>query len=295
MSRVQQSIKFPLSKSAEDKVRAYYKSSNGLSKNSTMEIVYRSLGINNKKVAYNVMADLYNIKIEKDNTILRNKRLHDKQEKSKSKKTASAVKKENTEVTYILHLIMQLEYLKSFYEFEEEIRYPIGCTKIVEITTSPNTGLKENIRQVAYENESDDGYKRYTLISYKVVFMNTKKLIKNMKPKIKQRMRRSFVLANHWLKYSSKISKTAYEETNNKCVYHQLVNYLSDPPSNLPSDYVYFTDSKKQPLSEESLYRFFCEKIEEKGLQDDYENFTVDSGVSTELIALLCESLKRNM
>ena len=27
----------------------------------------------------------------------------------------------------------------------------------------------------------------------------------------------------------------------------------------------------------------------------DYENFTVDSGVSTELIALLCESLKRNM
>ena len=27
----------------------------------------------------------------------------------------------------------------------------------------------------------------------------------------------------------------------------------------------------------------------------DYENFTIDSGVSTELIALLCESLKRNM
>ena len=46
--RVSKSITFPLSKSAESKVRIDYKAHNGLGKNSSMEAIYRNLGIFNK-------------------------------------------------------------------------------------------------------------------------------------------------------------------------------------------------------------------------------------------------------
>ena len=65
--RNQQTIKFPLSKVSQVKVRADYKKHNGLAKNSTLESVYRSLGIFNEKQASNVMAEMYNNRIEKDN------------------------------------------------------------------------------------------------------------------------------------------------------------------------------------------------------------------------------------
>ena len=65
--RKQQIIKFPLSKASQTKVRADYKKHNGLAKNCTLESVYRSLGVFNEKQASNVMADLYNNRIEKEN------------------------------------------------------------------------------------------------------------------------------------------------------------------------------------------------------------------------------------
>ena len=65
--RKQQTIKFPLSKASQTKVRADYNKNNGLVKNCTLESVYRSLGVFNEKQASNVMADLYNNRIEKEN------------------------------------------------------------------------------------------------------------------------------------------------------------------------------------------------------------------------------------
>ena len=65
--RKQHTIKFPLSKASQTKVSADYKKNNGLAKNCTLESVYRSLGIFNEKQASNVMADLYNNRIEKEN------------------------------------------------------------------------------------------------------------------------------------------------------------------------------------------------------------------------------------
>ena len=59
--RKQQTIKFPLSKASQTKVRADYKN------NCSLESFYRTLGIFNEKQASNVMADLYNNRIEKEN------------------------------------------------------------------------------------------------------------------------------------------------------------------------------------------------------------------------------------
>ena len=114
------------------------------------------------------------------------------------------------------------------------------------------------------EFNGGDAYKTFKVLSHEVVFMNTAALVKNNKPIKKQRMKRSYVLRNHWLKHAHGIATTAYEYTDDKCVYHQLVEYLSNPPSNRPSPFIYFTQGPRQPVSEESLYRFFCEKIQEK-------------------------------
>ena len=65
--RKQQTIKLSLSKASQLKARADYKKNNGLAKNSSLESVYRSLGIFNDKQASNVMAEMYNNRIERDN------------------------------------------------------------------------------------------------------------------------------------------------------------------------------------------------------------------------------------
>ena len=48
--RKQQTIKFPLSKASQVKVRADYKKNDGLAKNSTLESVYLALGVFNETI-----------------------------------------------------------------------------------------------------------------------------------------------------------------------------------------------------------------------------------------------------
>ena len=294
--RISKSITFPHSKSAESKVRIDCKVHNGLGKNVSMESIYRNLGIFNKAHAYAAMVDLYNQRIQTENVKIIQDRKVLRNEKAKAKRqTIKRDKQVETHETFVIHMEVEVKYLKSYYETAEKIRYPIGHTCIIQETTNPIYDLRKNIPEIVFGFNSDDGYKICTVLSYNVVFMNTTALVKSTKRKIKQRMRRSFVLANHWLKHSHGIAQTAYDDADNKCVYHQLIEYLSNPPSNLPSPFIYYKVGPRKPLSEESLYRFFCEKIEQNNLSMDYENFTIDSGVSSELIALLCESLKRNM
>ena len=236
------------------------------------------------------MADLYNIRIEKENAKIDELRVVQRVQVRTQKRETEKAKKPRT---FIIISQMEVTYLQPWYE--NNVAYTAGTVVNYTDTSHPITDVTENIPQLVRDMEMSDGYKEIKVLSYTVEYMNTTKLAKSKKPKIKQRMRRSFVLANHWLKYAHGISESAYEESGNKCVYHQLVEYLSNPPSNLPSNFISYTNSKKQHLSEESLYRFFCEKIVEGNLQDDYQDFTIDSGVSSELIALLCESLHRNM
>ena len=120
--------------------------------------------------------------------------------------------------------------------------------------------------------------------------MNTTSISSNIKPKQQQRMKRSFILRNDWLKYAGGIAHTAYENSEDKCVYAQLVEYLLNPPSGNPSKFI-----NKRRTSEMALFAFFQEKINELHLNDEYPDFAIDSGVSSQLIAMLCDHLKRNM
>ena len=117
--------------------------------------------------------------------------------------------------------------------------------------------------------------------------MDIKKLRKTYRKGEQQLMTRGYVLRNDWLKYSHGIAEYAYDETEGKCVYNQLTTFLLNPPTGRPTQFV-----KNQRTSEKSLYLFF------EGFafnNEDYPNFDLYSGVSTEMIKALCENIKRNM
>ena len=60
MERKQQSLKFPLTATKQQKLRVFYKNENGLRKNASEEQVFNSLGIQNRNTAYRVMIEMYN-------------------------------------------------------------------------------------------------------------------------------------------------------------------------------------------------------------------------------------------
>jgi hypothetical protein len=103
-------------------------------------------------------------------------------------------------------------------------------------------------------------------------------------------MRCSYVLRNNWLKYSHGIADYAYHSTDNTCVYYQMTKLLLDPPTGRPTQFV-----RKQRTSEQALFRFFQQYIRDHALKGVYEDFTMTTGVSAELLAGLCNEVGRNM
>ena len=84
--RTKQTVKFPLSKVGETKVRVDYKTHHNLHKNASMESVYRNLGKFNQVHAYHEMVDLYNQRIELENSVITQKRRIDKEVKNNVKR-----------------------------------------------------------------------------------------------------------------------------------------------------------------------------------------------------------------
>ena len=99
---------------------------------------------------------------------------------------------------------MEVTYIQAWYE--NNVAHPAGSVVNYTDTSYPITDVTENIPQLVLDMAMSDGYKEVKVLSYTVSYMNTTKLTKSRTPKIKQRMRRSFVLANHWLKYAHGIS-----------------------------------------------------------------------------------------
>lgn len=316
--RKQRTVQFPLSKANELKIRKFYKSNSNLSKNANEESVFRSLGIYNRRNAYNAMGDLYNKFVNNENSKISVSRTQARKTKSNVKKEnknnfsqlssydafesvnkeREIKKTENKEIkkfTFIIHLEIEITYKEQFYEKVDDICYPQGMVIQKSITTEPTTGTKSTIADMIEEHNFETNYKKTEVISSRVEYMNTSKILKNKKPKIHQSMKRSYVLRNDWLSYSHGIATTAYESTEDRCVYYQLTNYLLNPDTGRPSPFISFNTGKKRPTSEETLFQFFQEKINEFNLYEQYPDFSMESGVSSKLISLLCENLKRNM
>ena len=101
-------------------------------------------------------------------------------------------------------------------------------------------------------------------------------------------MTRSFVLQNDWLKYSHGIADYAYKNSDGKCVYYQLTEFLLNPPTANPTQYI---GGKR--TSQEALYHFFEGWAHEQSKW--YDDFNLESGVTTQMVGELCRAIKRNM
>jgi hypothetical protein len=137
----------------------------------------------------------------------------------------------------------------------------------------------------------DESEKDVNVVSYTYeVYMN-ETVSKHKAVKTKHMMKNSYILKDDWLKFSEGIAKTAYEQTDGKCVYHQLVKFLTNPPSGRPIKKI----ENGVVLNEDNLFNFFNSIIKTENLEVFYPNFNIKSGVSTELIERLCQTLNRSM
>ena len=206
--KIKRLIKLPLTKSSETKARVFYKQTYGFPKNSSFEDLQKSLGISNKRIASNVMADIYN-----ENIILENQKIYDSrtiakkenQEKRKveNKRKREAKKQEkidNEKFTFIIELRLQTTYKQDYYETEEKKRYSIADVVIREETTEPYTEPKKNIPDIILQYFYEDDYKIIIVLKSIVKYMNVKEMEKNRKQKTKQTMTSGFILRNDWLK-----------------------------------------------------------------------------------------------
>ena len=138
------------------------------------------------------MADLYNIRVEKENAKIDELRVVQRVQVRMQMRETEKAKKPRTS---IIVSQMEVTYLQPWYE--NTVAYAAGTVVNYTDTSHPITDVTENFPQLVRDMEMSDVYKEVKVVSYTVEYMNTTKLTKSKKPKIKQRMRRFFVLANH--------------------------------------------------------------------------------------------------
>lgn len=95
-------------------------------------------------------------------------------------------------------------------------------------------------------------------------------------------MKKGVIIKNTWLKYAESIATTAYDVTDDICVYHQLSNYFLNPPSGRPSPVI---DGEK--MSPENLYKFLLKQFPCK--------FAMTDGVHTNMVSLIAKETKRSL
>ena len=137
-----------------------------------------------------------------------------------------------------------------------------------------------------YANDIDSSHKvmkSLVSIDYEQSAVSMKSIPLNKIP-----MKSSFVLHRDWLKYAEGIDKKAYADMEGRCVYELLSSHLSNP-------------AKRINMTTEKLFDIFNDFYKSQnnvsdldyGVADVFEgNFTMESGVTTEMIRYLCEQRK---
>jgi len=94
-------------------------------------------------------------------------------------------------------------------------------------------------------------------------------------------MQAGVILTQNWLKYAEHICEKAYQETNNRCVYHQLSSFFLESTCGKPTKRI-----NHEPMSPDAIYRF---------LLGFYPDLKMDAGVNSEMVALIAKQTKRNV
>lgn len=240
-----------------------------------------NFNVKTAREAYQWMSIVFNDTIREQ---IKEKKKAEKAEKIKiqlAKKIQKAEKNKKSIKTFVIHIDLEIIYFHHTKEGNKVASKPYYSTISTDIINGDISTVPEIIKSYNTEEYSCD--KR--VVDYKVEIMN-EALKKQWKPKEKQMMKNAVILRNDWLQFSKGISETAYKETDNKCVYYQLTNYLlTERDGRRPTKFIGHTRT-----SEDALFEFFLNEF-----SDEYSDFDVTKGVSTEMVSKLCRSIKRNM
>lgn len=180
--------------------------------------------------------------------------------------------------TFTINLRLQIIYHK----YPDKQYYE---DKVIGPFTRPVKDIESIIKSYNYK----ESYKTFKVLTSQINYLDIETLKKNRKPKVKQMMKRSFVLKNNWLFYAKSIAKYAFDETDDICVYYQLSKYLLEPPTGRPTKFI-----EGERTSPDAIFNFLNANVKEDYIEE-YPDFKKQSGVSTELIALLCKNTKRSL
>lgn len=239
----------------------------------TINQAKRNFNVTTAKEAYEWMAIIYNEVKEEEMKKL-------KEFKIKVPKKTQQPKKKFIK-TFVVHIDLEIIYYHHTKDGKKVASKPYNTSVSTEIITGDISTVPQIVNN--YNAEEYSSVKR--VIDYKVEIMNDALKIK-AKPREKQMMKNAVILRNDWLQFSKGISETAYTETDNKCVYYQLTRYLlTERDGRRPTKFI-----GQMRTSEEALFEFFQNEF-----SDEYSDFDMRKGVSTEMVSKLCRSIKRNM
>lgn len=200
------------------------------------------------------------------------------------------VRELNEEIKFYADVVIRRTYKKDFYD--GTTTYLAGNTIEYQQRSLPLQFKRKKIdNEIRRNYDYEDSAFIDEVINYTLTTFTPKQFTAYKRQKKQQMMKNAVVLERDWLKYSEYIAKEAYDETNNTCVYHQLTSYLLNSPTGNPTKFL-----NKIKVSEEGLFKYFQEIINThyRGIEC-YENFTMESGVCSELIHHLCEDAGRSM
>ncbi len=166
-------------------------------------------------------------------------------------------------------VIIHYSYVKVDY-IKGTKKAPIRTT-IKDTYYGTNITSQHAIRELIETKESIDHYGASFIQSIDQVTPLKSDHFKKVK-KENLPMKLGYVLKLDWLKYAHGIAQTAYEQTDDKCVPHQLREFLLHPPSKRPTKFIDRVKTKDAVLWADT-----------------------SEGVTTAQVAQLCKELKRNM
>jgi hypothetical protein len=196
----------------------------------------------------------------------------------------------NSDVRFYADITIRRTYKKDLIE-NGEVKYPKGYTFEYIERTLPLKMKRKLIDGYIHDTyDKEDSLYIDVVISYKLTEFNPKDFNKYKREQKKVMMKDAVVLTREWLSFSENIAEKAYEQTNGKCVYNQLVDYLLNSPTGRPTKFIKRTD-KSFKVSEEGLFEYFNSIVND----DDYPDFNIHSGVSTELLEHLAKDTGRSL
>jgi hypothetical protein len=165
--------------------------------------------------------------------------------------------------------------------------------------TPPLRMKRRNIYNYIHETyDKEESAFTDEVLSYVLTEFNPQAFTQYKRQQRRVMMRDAVVLRRDWLKYAESIAESAFEETDNTCVYRQLTEYLLNPPNGNPTKFIKFTNgvAKSIRVSENGLFEYFKTLFTLNRLNpEDYGEFTMQSGVSTEMLECLAYDVGRSL